>query len=466
MPNDRPPDPLVASDHAEAVALFRSEIIGALSRRDFDHGELRAALREISARRYRPPGADATRRYAVPTLERWFYRYKDGGLYALRPKTRSDKGRAQALTDEQRALLGDIRREHPSASVPLILRTLVLDGRLEKRAVSEATVRRFFVEQGLDRVSLRQSQTTTTRLRWQAERPGALWHGDVCHGPAVVVGGISRPLRIHALLDDASRFIVAIEAHHSEREVDMLGLFVRALRRHGAPDALYLDNGSTYRGDTLRLACERLGITLLHARPYDPQARGKMERFWRTLREGCIDFLGQVASLDDVHQKLRAFVDAHYHQAPHGSLMGRAPGLVFGEGMADRTDGLTEERLRTALTVREPRRVRNDTTIAVDGIDWELDQGFLAGRVVSVARNLVDPVDTTNPPWVEYEGKRLALHPVDPTNNARRKRPPKQDAPAAPAQPVPFDPVGALQSASAATARLTDDETLDDKEIF
>jgi putative transposase len=458
---DHKPDPLVATDHAEAVALFRCEIIGALSRRDLSHGELAMELRTLSQRRYRPPGADHTRRYSVPTLERWLYRYKAGGLEALRPKVRSDKGRAQALTEAQRTLLSDIRREHPNASVPLILRTLVRDGRLEKDAISQATVRRFFVEKGLDRVSLRESLSNKTRLRWQAERPGALWHGDVCHGANITVGGVSRPLRIHALLDDNSRYIVAIEAHHTEREIDMLGLFVRALRRYGAPDALYLDNGSTYRGHTLRLACERLGVTLLHARPYDAPARGKMERFWRTLREGCLDFLGATASLDDVHKKLCAFVEQHYHLAPHGSLMGKAPGIVFGEGMNGRPDDITEERLRHALTTRERRRVRNDTTISIDGVDWELDQGFLAGRVVVVGRNLVNPDD---PPWVEYEGKRLKLHPVDPTKNARKKRLPKKPPPTTPAAPVTFDPVGALCTDSDLNDDPNDD--IDDKEIF
>ena len=459
MPNDRKSDPLPPANHAEAVALFRSEIIGALCRRDLDRGELAEELRVLSRRRYRPPGADATRRFAVPTLERWLYRYKAGGLGALRPKARSDQGRARALTEAQRTLLGDIRREYPNASVPLILRTLVADGRLDKGAISEATVRRFFVEQHLDRVSLRESLTNKTRLRWQAERPGALWHGDVCHGPPILIGGVSRPLRIHALLDDASRFLVAIEAHHQEREIDMLGLFVRALRRFGAPDALYLDNGSTYRGDTLRIACERLGVTLLHARPYDAPARGKMERFWRTLREGCLDFLGAVASLDDVHRKLRAFIDTHYHHAPHGSLMGRAPGIVFAEGMDTRPSDITEERLRLALTTHEKRRVRNDTTISIDGTDWELDQGFLAGRIVVVGRNLVNPED---PPWVEYEGKRLQLHPVDPIRNARKKRLPKKVTAPQAATRVRFEPnapVGAR-----CTDELSDD--LNDKEIF
>ena len=49
------------------------------------------------------------------------------------------------------------------------------------------------------------------------------------------------------------------------------------MNRHGRPDALYLDNGSTYRGHALETACARLGITLLHAKPYDPQARGPIK---------------------------------------------------------------------------------------------------------------------------------------------------------------------------------------------
>lgn len=285
-------DTLTPKDHAERVALFRSEIVGALVRRDLARGELRAALRELAAERYRLPGADRTRSFSVPTLERWYYRYRRGGLEALRPTPRSDRGRAGDLTETQRQLLCDIRREHPAASTALILRTLVADGRLDEGAVSEATVRRLYREQGLDRETLDAGGGRKTRLRWQAERPGVLWQGDVCYGPALVVGGKALPLRIHALLDDASRYVLALEAHHTEREVDMLGMLAAALGRHGAPEVLYLDNGSTYRGDTLRLACERLGITLIHPRPGGAQARGKMERFWRTLRQGCLDYLG------------------------------------------------------------------------------------------------------------------------------------------------------------------------------
>ncbi|HET6344266.1 MAG TPA: DDE-type integrase/transposase/recombinase, partial [Myxococcota bacterium] len=205
-----------------------------------------------------------------------------------------------------------------------------------------------------------------------------LWHADVCHGPTLKFEGVSVPMRIHALLDDASRYIVAITAFSSERESDMLALLVQALRSQGAPEVLYLDNGSTYRGDTLATACGRLGVSLLHARPYDPQARGKMERFWRTLRQGCLSHLGEVASLHDVNVKVQAFVRQHYHVAPHASLMGRSPAAVW-SGREAAPDTLTESKMHDALTVRRNRRIQLDNTVAVGGAVWELAQGFLAG---------------------------------------------------------------------------------------
>jgi hypothetical protein len=211
------------------------------------------------------------------------------------------------------------------------------------------------------------------RLRWQAERPNALWHGDVCHGSQLEIDGVKKNLRIHALMDDASRFVVALEALHTEREEDMLGVLVRTLRRYGKPDAFYLDNGSTYRGEILKTACGRLDVTLLHARPYDPQARGKMERFWRTLREGCLDFIGSLSSLHDVNVRLWAFLDQHYHRGPHAGLLGKSPESVYLEAQRD-ADNLDEEKLRIALTVRDRRRVRRDGVVSVDGIDWELGQ--------------------------------------------------------------------------------------------
>ena len=74
---------------------------------------------------------------------------------------------------------------------------------------------------------------------------------------------------------------------------------------------------------------KRLEIGLTHAPPYDARARGKMERFWRTLREACLDFLGGLSTLHEVQLRLLAFLDKHYHRSPHAGLMGRAPASVW-----------------------------------------------------------------------------------------------------------------------------------------
>ena len=426
-------DSLRPRDHAEAIALFRAEVIGALAHREFLRGELAATLRELTKVRFRAPGSRFSRCIAASTLERWYYRYRVGGLAALKPLPRSDRGRARELTDAQRALLLDIRREHPTASVALILRTLVADGRLQKDAVSETTIARLYREAGLPRGVRPDGHT---RLRWQAEHPGALWHGDVCHGTALRVGETTRPLRIHALMDDASRYVVALEAHHTEREADMLALFRATLRRSGAPDGLYLDNGPTYIGETLRIACERLDVTLIHAKPYDAPARGKMERFWRTLREGCLDHIGTMTSLHDVQVRLLAFLDEHYHKAPHGGLLGKTPAEVWADA---RTRVVDEAALSAALTVRARRRVRKDGTVDISGVPWQLDQSFLSGCLVTIA---VDMTGTAEP-VVEHDGRQYVLRSFDvvAAGKTRRKRPaPESDE----TDTVPFDPAGAL----------------------
>jgi hypothetical protein len=147
-------------------------------------------------------------------------------------------------------------------------------------------------------------------------------------------------------------------------------------------------------------------------------ARGKMDRFWRTLRERCLNFVGGISSMHDLNVRLLAFFDEHYHRAPHGGLMGNMPETVF-NAAPRHPDGFDEKKLRDALTVHARRRVRGDCTIAMDGDDWETDLGFLAHKLVTVSRCMIDPND---PPWIMHENKKHVLRPVDPKANATRPR--------------------------------------------
>jgi len=435
-------DQLTPKNHGEEVAVFRHGLIGALAIRAgaLDHGERSEALRQLSEQRVRPPGSDTTRRYSVATLERWLYAFKKGGLEALVPRARGDRGRGRDLDPGLRELLCDIRREHPGVSVKVILRTLRADGRVGAE-VTACTVRRMLAERGLARTLDVAAEGGKARLRWQAERPGALWHGDVCHGPTLKLDGRRVPVRVHALLDDASRYVVALRVASNEREHTMLSLFAQALMEHGKCDALYLDNGATYRGAVLQLACSRLGITLLHARPYDAPARGKMERFWRRMREEALSHIGEIASLAEVEQKLRTWLVRYYQCGPHAGLLGRAPAVCFAEG---EKQPVTEEQLRTALTVRVRRRVRRDTTVSVGGTVYEVPLGYLAGQIVTIATSLFDGTA----PVVELDGKRIPLRVVDTVGNGKKGRPPRRPLPARPRDPVDFDPSHALEAES------------------
>jgi putative transposase len=176
-----------------------------------------------------------------------------------------------------------------------------------------------------------------------------------------------------------------------------------------------------------------------------------------------LDHLGSITSLEDISSRIYAFLDVHYHASPHAGLMGRAPGLVYAPGQRE-IDVLSEARLREALTLRQRRRVRRDTTVSLRGQLFELDHGYLAGRTVTVAYCLLDEPLA---PVVELEGQRIPLRLVDPVHNAHVKRPQRRatTSDASPArQPVAFDPGGALllksarDAASAADADDVDGE--------
>ncbi len=417
-------------DHAEAVAVFRAQVIGPALARPLSRGELAALLRELASRDYVPPGAKHRRRYGPSTLERWLYAYREGGLPSLRPRPRKDRGRGQKLPAQLRELLLDVRREQPAASVPTVLLRLQDAGMLAPGTVTASTVRRLYREYGLDRVSQKLAAAVgergRLRLRWEAEAPGLLWHSDVCHGIRISVGGKTpQMVLIHALLDDNARFVPYLEARLSETEADFLAVLCQAVRRHGPPSALYVDNGACYRGESLQLVCARLGIRLLHATPYDAPARGKMERFWRTLREQCLDLVDgkSLDSLHAVNVRLWQWLDDRYHQTAHGGLLGRTPHQAWRTANDTLSPPVTTERMAQVLELRADRKVKRDSTLSWHGKTYEVVGRYLAGRTVTVISSLLDPHTLR----LEHLGKPVEVFPVDVHQNARRRRRPTRE---------------------------------------
>lgn len=149
--------------------------------------------------------------------------------------------------------------------------------------------------------------------------------------------------------------------------------------------------------------------------------------------------MGTCSSLHDVQVRLLAFVQEFYHADPHSGLIGRCPAdLYYNDGATE--DSVSEDELCEAMTVRTSRRVRRDGTLAVGGIDWEVDAGFLAGKKVTVARTLFDPQRS---PWIEHDEQRYNLEKVDPIANGKQPRSKRQNTRRG-VDAIDFDPVGAL----------------------
>ena len=146
--------------------------------------------------------------------------------------------------------------------------------------------------------------------------------------------------------------------------------------------------------------------------------------------------------------RVLAFVEQHYHRAPHASLMGRSPEAVWATHTRHALH-LDEAALEKALTVRQRRRIRGDGTLSVGGVEWEAAQSFIAGSTVTIARALLE---TQSAPWVEYKGQRYALRPVDAKRNGKAHRR-KAHRPASGID-VPFDPAGVLLASAVGRSPL------------
>ena len=143
------------------------------------------------------------------------------------------------------------------------------------------------------------------------------------YGPYVQrPGGGKRQALLHAILDDASRLIPHAQ-FYSDRGLDtFLDCLRQAIAARGLPVRLYVDNAKVYRSPQLARIAASLGILIVHTPPYQPQGRGKIERYFRSVREQFLANLDrkQTLSLEELNDRLWAWIDNVYHGSEHSAL--------------------------------------------------------------------------------------------------------------------------------------------------
>lgn len=396
------------------IATFRfgviSDFVGGAR---LSRGERERLLQEKSERSWDIPHSGRTRISRTTILD-WVRKYERGGrrIEALFPKDRKDRGNSRVLDEEAVLMLRKVRQEMPTAPVIRLIEEMKSRGWIEKGdRLNPSTVYRFLKGQGLMSPL---EPTPQDRRRFEAEFPNDLWQSDSMHGPTVLEGGRQRKTFLFAFLDDHSRLIPHAQFYLTERLDNYLDALRQALLKRGLPRKLYVDNGPAFRSQHLAQITASLGIALIHSRPYQPQGRGKVERWFLTVRS---QFLASPVpqDLEKLNQALQAWIDSAYHLRGH-STTGQSPLQRFTAHLECLRP--TPSNLEDYFRKRARRQVEKDRSVSLNGRLYEAPVPLI-GKSVTLLYHDHDPARIE----VLFEERSFGfLQPLDLRVNARIRR--------------------------------------------
>lgn len=355
------------------LALFRLSVLGELtSRNDLQRGDLKRIVRELASRTFQIPGSKRVY-LSEHTILRWYYDWKSKNIEGLLPKQRRDKGKTLLSTAIQQALIHH-KKDNPSRSLNTLIELLEKQGLVAKNQLSRATVHRFLQQQTLSKRVV-DDKHTIERRSFVAEHAGDIWQGDVLHGPRIQTSQGIKKTYLVSLMDDASRLIVHSAFCLSETAVEIEGVLKQAVLKRGIPYKLIIDNGAAYRSSSLQSICALLDIRLIYCRPYEPEGKGKLERFHRTFRAQFLNEinLDKIVGLDDLNARLWAWLDSVYHVREHTGLDHQAPLERWRQDLIHvRPLGFKVQKIDDIFCHRIERTVHKDGTVNFENKKFEV----------------------------------------------------------------------------------------------
>ncbi len=300
------------------IATFRFGIISEfVTGQQLNYGEKERLITEKCSRSYKIPSSNRTV-ISRSTIVAWVQDYKRAGhsIKGLYPKKRKDKGTYKTIDSTLRIAIKDIKREYPKLTVPSIVKKLRQKKLLSMdQTVNSRSLYSFLKNENLTSLN----EGAVDRRKFEASAPNEVWQSDVMHGPQAIVSGINRKTYLCAIIDDNSRMIMHAEFYKGETLDNLKDCLRKALEKRGLPQKLYVDNGSCYRAINLEQITACLGIALQHARPYQPQGKGKVERWFRNVRDNFLPFYTRRKELADLNEQLFNWIE-EYNNKQHSSI--------------------------------------------------------------------------------------------------------------------------------------------------
>jgi putative transposase len=413
-------------ERALMLALFRYGVIAPLVEPEcHSPGDVTRLVREVASQTHYRPGEGPVR-VGERTVYAWAKAYREGGIEALRPAQRKDKGRPRVLSEAVLKRAIALRKEQPKRWTKTLLDILRLEERLDGQpGFHRATLERHIERAGASRRQLHMHGSEPT-IKMAFAYFGDLWVGDYHHGPLVLApDGRPTTAKLGAFLDHCTRYPVAHRYYLAEDLATLRDTLLRALLRFGAATRVYVDRGAVYRAEQLAYSLHQVGCHLIHSRAYYSQGRGVIERWWQLAGafEDEVRARPELLTLHELNALWEAFCHQRYLTVVHSEL-GRTPAEAIAEIEPRPIDPEVARRL---FLVRADRSVhKKDGCVAVEGRRFLCD-GSLRGRHVQVR---YDPRDLGQVE-IFLQGERLQTAYPQPLNARPGTHPEPQSGPAA-----------------------------------
>jgi putative transposase len=311
------------------------------------------------------------RQFTWRTIQTWYYRYKNHGITGMTNRARSDKGRARKVTPEE--LLEAINAARPHfhtkrTNKRAIYRFCIEKGLLHAERIAQTTFYRFIRDYNLLAAD---DHDDKKRLAFSMKYANQLWQADTMFGPYLDTGaGGRKQARLIAFIDDASR-VLCHGQFFFEENVDTLVQAIRAaFYKRGVPEQLLVDNGSIYSCQEITLICARVGCILRHTAVRDAAAKGKIERFFRRVRDQFLVKKLDLSSLETLNRHFSHWVENDYNAMLHDAI-GMKPIDRFGIDLARVRFLAPSEHNDELFYAEAARKVKKDNTFSFLGRRYE-----------------------------------------------------------------------------------------------
>lgn len=360
----------------ESIALFRYGLIAPLLNEQVESKQ--DYLAEICSRVHQVPYY-GPKEYTPKTITEWLRLYKKEGFDVLKPKLRADRGMSRSIPVELQEAIYELRQERRDLPVTMFYELLVQKALIKKCDFSYATVYRLLKKNDLVGKGRRKEPE---RKRFAYDTVNMLWQVDASAGPYLQVGTKKRPTYLLSFIDDCSRIVPAARFSFSENTEDLMAVFEEALLRRGLPRMVYADNGKIFRSDQFQLACASLGITLLHTKVRDAAAKGKIEKFFGTVKLRFFPLLREKMplDLDELNTFFWQWLEQEYHRRRHSALE-MSPLDKYLSQVSQVKMVEDPASLKLLFLKRDYRKVRHDGTLSLHNHLFEVPPVYIGQKI-------------------------------------------------------------------------------------